>query len=261
MGQVLAVRNLNKAFLSEKGTSVDALQDIDLVVDENEFVCLLGPSGCGKSTLLRIVAGLEHPSSGSVVYRGEAIEGPGRERGMVFQEYSLFPWRTILDNIGLGLEFSGLSAEKRRRRSEEYLALVGLERFGSAYPHELSGGMRQRAAIARALANNPDLLLMDEPFGALDAYTRILLQQELLRIWQERRKTILFVTHGVDEAVFLADRIVLMSSSPGRIRRTFSVDMDRPRKRKDPRFGQLTDTILEELNAETLAGGESFSPV
>lgn len=180
---------------------------------------------------------------------------------MVFQEYSLFPWRTILDNIGLGLEFSGISAEKRRRRSEEYLALVGLERFGSAYPHELSGGMRQRAAIARALANNPDLLLMDEPFGALDAYTRILLQQELLRIWQERRKTILFVTHGVDEAVFLADRIVLMSSSPGRICRTFSVDMDRPRKRKDPRFGQLTDTILEELNAETLAGGESFSPV
>ncbi len=261
MGQVLAVRNLNKAFLSEKGTSVDALQDIDLVVDENEFVCLLGPSGCGKSTLLRIVAGLEHPSSGSVAYRGKAIEGPGRDRGMVFQEYSLFPWRTILDNIGLGLEFSGISAEKRRRRSGEYLALVGLERFGSAYPHELSGGMRQRAAIARALANNPDLLLMDEPFGALDAYTRILLQQELLRIWQERRKTILFVTHGVDEAVFLADRIILMSSRPGRIRRIFPVDMDRPRKRKDPRFGQLTDTILEELNAETLAGGESFSPV
>ena len=250
MDPVLAIKKLHKEFLSEKGQRVRALDDVNLLVEENEFVCLLGPSGCGKSTLLRIVAGLDLASGGTVSYRGIEITGPGRERGMVFQEYSLFPWRSILDNIGLGLEFSGVPAAERRRESEEYLALVGLEKFGAAFPHELSGGMRQRAAIARALANKPDLLLMDEPFGALDAYTRILLQQELLRVWEERRKTILFVTHGVDEAIFLADRIVLMSSHPGRIRSVYSVDMPRPRKRNEPRFGELTDAILDQLNAE-----------
>ena len=250
MEPVLEIRNLYKEFLSEKGPGVRALEGIDLTVEENAFVCLLGPSGCGKSTLLRIVAGLEGASGGTVAYRSRPVTSPGKERGMVFQEYSLFPWRSILDNIGLGLEFAGVPLEDRRRRSREYLALVGLEKFGHAFPHELSGGMRQRAAIARALANDPDVLLMDEPFGALDAYTRILLQQELLRIWEEHRKTILFVTHGVDEAVFLADTIVLMSARPGSIRQIFSVDIPRPRKRHDARFGELAEAILEQLNAE-----------
>lgn len=250
MGPVVAIRNLHKEFLTEKGHRVRALEGIDLTVEENAFVCLLGPSGCGKSTLLRIVAGLERATRGAVVYRGSPVTDPGKERGMVFQEYSLFPWRSIRDNIGLGLEFAGVAVEERRSRSREYLALVGLEKFENAFPHELSGGMRQRAAIARALANDPDVLLMDEPFGALDAYTRILLQQELLRIWEEHRKTILFVTHGVDEAVFLADTIVLMSARPGRIRQIFPVDIPRPRKRHDARFGALAEAILEQLNAE-----------
>lgn len=169
---------------------------------------------------------------------------------MVFQEYSLLPWRTVLDNIALGLEFSGVPRSERRERAKRYLDLIGMKEFGQALPHELSGGMRQRVAIARALANKPELLLMDEPFGALDAYTRILLQKELLRIWQHERKSVIFVTHSVDEAIFLSDRIVVMSARPGRIIETIAVTMERPRDRANPDYGRLSARILEKLEAE-----------
>ncbi|WP_024822702.1 MULTISPECIES: ABC transporter ATP-binding protein [Aminobacterium] len=247
---IIHVRNLRKTFSTSQSEKICALVDINLEIQKNDFVCIVGPSGCGKSTLLRIIAGLEKATSGEVSYQGELISCPGRERGMVFQEYSLFPWRNILDNIGLGLEFAGKSTEEKQQKSMEYLKLVGLEKFGKAFPHELSGGMRQRAAIARALANDPEVLLMDEPFGALDAHTRILLQQELLRIWEAHKKTILFVTHSVDEAVFLSDKIVLMSARPGEIKRIININIPRPRKRSDPTFGTLTYEILNMLNKE-----------
>ncbi len=213
-------------------------------------MCIVGPSGCGKSTLLRMIAGLDKTTGGSIEYRGEEINRPRREIGMVFQEYSLLPWRTVLDNVALGLEFSGVSRSTRETTAMEYLRIVSMETFSHAYPHELSGGMRQRAAIVRALANNPDILLMDEPFGALDAHTRILLQKELLRVWESHRKTILFVTHGVDEAIYLADRIIVISARPGRILETITVDMERPRDRKHPAYGRLVEHILAILQQE-----------
>jgi NitT/TauT family transport system ATP-binding protein len=214
MQPIIRVAKTGKSFTTKKGQRVPALQDISFEVGANEFICIVGPSGCGKSTLLRIIAGLEHATEGSVQYHDEPISVPHRQIGMVFQEYSLFPWRTVIDNVAAGLEFAGGARQTRLQRSLDYLRLVGLERFAHAYPYELSGGMRQRVAIARALATEPEVLLMDEPFGALDAYTRIVLQKELLRIWQTNRKTILFVTHSVDEAIFLADRIFVMSATP-----------------------------------------------
>lgn len=218
--------------------------DINLSVPENEFLCILGPSGCGKSTFLRIVAGLERASSGRVFYDGQEHMKPRREIGMVFQSYSLMPWLNVLDNIALGLDFAGVSKAKRIAIAREYLGMISMSDFGKALPCELSGGMQQRVAIARALANNPDVLLMDEPFGALDAYTRIIMQKELLRIWEQHKVTILFVTHSVDEAVYLADRIILMSSSPGKIIRDITVTMPRGRERSNPRFGELTEELL-----------------
>lgn len=211
---VLSARKVRKRFRLREG-EVLALKGLDLDVRENEFICIVGPSGCGKSTFLRMAAGLEPVSEGEILYRGQPVKTPRREVGMVFQEYSLLPWRTVEDNVALGLEFAGKGREERRKVAREYLELVDLAAFARAMPHELSGGMRQRVAIARALANRPDVLLMDEPFGALDAHTRILLQRELLRIWQHHKTTILFVTHGVDEAVYLADRVVVMSARPG----------------------------------------------
>lgn len=244
---VIHVKGLTKAFITERGEQLTAVDGIDLDVSTNEFVCIVGPSGCGKSTALRIIAGLEKATSGTVQYRGESVTKPGKEVGMVFQEYSLFPWLTVLDNIAAGLEFAGIPKAERREKAKEYLAIVGMPDFADAFPHELSGGMRQRVAIARALANDPDVLLMDEPFGALDAHTRILLQRELLRIWEVTQKTILFVTHSVDEAVYLADRIVIMSHHPGTISDVLTVDMPRPRSRAMPEFGKLTDSILSAL--------------
>ncbi|MCT4534683.1 ABC transporter ATP-binding protein [Halodesulfovibrio sp.] len=244
---VIHVAGLTKAFTTERGEQLTAVDGIDLDVSANEFVCIVGPSGCGKSTALRIIAGLEKATSGTVQYRGDPVTKPGKEVGMVFQEYSLFPWLSVLDNIAAGLEFAGISKAERREKAKEYLDIVGMPDFADAYPHELSGGMRQRVAIARALANDPDVLLMDEPFGALDAHTRILLQRELLRIWEVTQKTILFVTHSVDEAVYLADRIVIMSHHPGTIRDVLTVDMPRPRSRAMPEFGKLTDSILSAL--------------
>ncbi|MDI9617126.1 MAG: ABC transporter ATP-binding protein [Methanothrix sp.] len=246
---LLEVRSVSKVF-DVDGKSMEVLRDISMSVDEGEFVCFIGPSGCGKTTLLRIIAGLEFPSSGSVLLDGAPIRGPGPERGMVFQEYSLFPWRTVLDNVAFGPEIRGVPKEERYRLAREYLKMVGLERFESRYPHELSGGMKQRVAIARALVNNPKALLMDEPFGALDAQTRNVMQSELLRIWEQERKTIIFVTHSVDEAIYLGDRIIVFSARPGRVKEIIEIDLPRPRKRTSLEVNTIRDKILQDLRTE-----------
>jgi NitT/TauT family transport system ATP-binding protein len=247
---ILSAERVGKTFRTSNGKSLEALRQVNLSIRENDFVCIVGPSGCGKSTLLRMVSGLETISSGRIVYRGESVNRSRKEIGMVFQEYSLLPWRTVLDNVALGPEFGGIPRKEREAKAMEYLRLVGMEPFSRTFPHELSGGMRQRVAIVRALANDPDVLLMDEPFGALDAHTRILLQKELLRVWETHRKTILFVTHGVDEAIYLADRIIVMSARPGRILETIDVDMSRPRDRAHPSYGRLAERILSILEQE-----------
>jgi len=246
---LLEIKGVSKQFFAE-GKEMQILNDINLSIKENEFVCFIGPSGCGKTTLLRIVAGLEDPTSGTITLDGELIKGPGPERGMVFQEYSLFPWRTVIDNIAFGLELRGIPPNERMTRSRQYLKIVGLERFETRYPHELSGGMKQRVAIARALVNDPRALLMDEPFGALDAQTRNIMQSELLRIWSEERKTVVFVTHSVDEAIYLADRIVIMSARPGRIKDVIDIPLTRPRNRTSFEVNQIRDRILSDLRSE-----------
>lgn len=246
---LLEVKGVNKLFLSD-GKEMEALHDINLSIRENEFVCFIGPSGCGKTTLLRIIAGLEKATSGTISLAGEPITGPGPERGMVFQEYSLFPWRTVLENISFGPELKGVPAPERMARSRQYLKMVGLERFEARYPHELSGGMKQRVAIARALVNDPRALLMDEPFGALDAQTRNIMQAELLRIWEEEKKTVVFVTHSVDEAIYLADRIVIMSARPGRIKDIIEIPIPRPRNRTSQDVNIIRDRILCDLRSE-----------
>jgi NitT/TauT family transport system ATP-binding protein len=249
---LLEVKGVFKLF-SANGNQMEALQNISLDIEENEFICFIGPSGCGKTTLLRIIAGLEEPSSGEILLEGRPIKGPGPERGMVFQEYSLFPWRKVLDNVAFGLELKGISEEERYKKARQYLKMVELERFEERYPHELSGGMKQRVAIARALVNDPKALLMDEPFGALDAQTRNIMQSELLRIWEEEKKTIIFVTHSVDEAIYLADRIVIMSARPGKIKDVIKIDLPRPRSRTSQDVNVIRDRILCDLRSEILA--------
>ncbi len=249
---LLEVKGVFKLF-SANGNQMEALQNISLDIEENEFICFIGPSGCGKTTLLRIIAGLEEPSSGEILLEGRPIKGPGPERGMVFQEYSLFPWRKVLDNVAFGLELKGISEEERYKKARQYLKMVELERFEERYPHELSGGMKQRVAIARALVNDPKALLMDEPFGALDAQTRNIMQSELLRIWEEEKKTIVFVTHSVDEAIYLADRIVIMSARPGKIKDVIKIDLPRPRSRTSQDVNVIRDRILCDLRSEILA--------
>lgn len=244
----IQIESLSKDFISEQGTVVSALAPCTFDIAENEFVCIVGPSGCGKSTLLRIVSGLESATQGRALYKGEPVVRPKKDIGMVFQQYSLLPWRNVADNITLGLEAAGIPRNEREKTAAEYLSLIKMESFAQAYPYELSGGMQQRVAIARALANDPQVLLMDEPFGALDAHTRILMQRELLRIWEQNKKTIIFVTHSVDEAVFLADRIVVMSAHPGTIRKIMDVDMPRPRSRSNPKYGCMSDEILTMLD-------------
>ncbi|MFQ6014300.1 MAG: ABC transporter ATP-binding protein [Anaerolineae bacterium] len=242
--------HVSKVFQDKSGKSVQALADVNLEVREGEFLCLVGPSGCGKTTFLRIVAGLETPSSGQVLMEGQPIAGPDPERGMVFQEFALFPWRTVLGNVEFGLEIQGVEAKARREMVMRYINLTGLGGFEHSYPHQLSGGMKQRAAIARVLANDPKIILMDEPFGSLDAQTRNLMQAELLDIWQKERKTILFVTHNVDEAVFLADRIAVMSRRPGYILEVVLVDLPRPRVRTSSEFNAIREHILYLLTRE-----------
>ena len=213
----LILDHLSKQFTKNGQETVDSLMDINVRIDDGEFICILGPSGCGKTTLLRIVAGLENPTTGRVLIDDALIDSPNPKLGMIFQDYSLYPWRTVNENIVFGLELRGVGKEERAKVAHEYLELAGLSGFGNSYPYELSGGMRQRVAVVRALAVDPSVLLMDEPFGALDAQTRNRLQHDLLEIWDKTKKTILFVTHSVDEAVFLADRIVVLTPRPGHV--------------------------------------------
>lgn len=243
---MLAIEKLEKIFEKDEDTLV-AIHDFNLEVSNGEFVCILGPSGCGKTTLLRIIAGLVDPSGGQILLNGKKIEGPGSDRGMVFQEFALFPWRTVRKNIEFGLEVKNVSKEERHAISHKYIELVGLSGFENSHPYELSGGMKQRVGIARALANDPSILLMDEPFGALDAQTRNQMQKELLRIWKETGKTVVFVTHSVDEAVYLSDRIVVMSPRPGTIADIFKIDLPRPRDRANVEFASLRKNILLEI--------------
>jgi len=245
----LSMQHLRKVFTDDE-RQVVALEDFTLDVKDGEFVCLLGPSGCGKTTVLRILAGLETSSGGEVLLQGKPVRSAGPDRGMVFQEFALFPWRTVRRNIEFGLEVKGVPEHERRDVSSKYIDLVGLAGFENAHPHQLSGGMKQRVAIARALANEPKVLLMDEPFGSLDAQTRNLMQRELLRIWSATKKTVMFVTHSVDEAVFLADRIVVMTARPGRVREVFEVGLPRPRDRTSREFIEVRGKVLTELDEE-----------
>ncbi|NMA84282.1 MAG: ABC transporter ATP-binding protein [Epulopiscium sp.] len=240
----LRAENLSKEFKSEKGNIVHALDKTTIDIYENDFVCIVGPSGCGKSTLLRIIAGLETATTGKVFYNGKELKGTSRDIGMVFQQYSLLPWRTVEDNITLGLEFKRESKAVKKEVAERYLEMIDMKEFRNAYPFELSGGMQQRVAIARALANDPKMLLMDEPFGALDAHTRILMQKELLNIWEKNKKTILFITHSVDEAIYLADKIMVMSRRPGKIKEIINVKMPRPRNRAHVEYAKMSNDIL-----------------
>jgi NitT/TauT family transport system ATP-binding protein len=245
---ILEVRNLGKKFATPQGDT-EALRGIDFKVHRREFVCVIGASGCGKSTLIRILAGLEKASSGEVLLDGAPIKGPGRDRGMVFQGYSLFPWLTVKRNVMFGPEVGGSSRGTAESHAREWLELVGLTKFADAYPHELSGGMRQRVAIARALVNQPRILLMDEPFGALDAQTRARMQTHLLDIWRNIDITVLFITHDLDEAIYLADRILVLKPHPGQVQEVIEVPVPRPRS--PAQFGstafQATKARLEQL--------------
>jgi len=249
----LEIRRLSKSFPTRSGP-LTVLADIDMHVGENEFVCIVGSSGCGKSTLLNIVAGLEEPSAGEVLLRGRRIEGPGADRGMVFQNYTLYPWLTVAGNVEFGLKIQKLPATERRERVRHYLEIVGLSRFADSLPRQLSGGMKQRAAIARAMASEPQILLMDEPFGALDAQTKQTLQEFLLEVAQKTHKTFLMITHDVEEAVFLSERIYVLSARPGRVRRELAVSLGSGRDRsarRSPLFGQLKQELLDLLHDET----------
>jgi ABC-type nitrate/sulfonate/bicarbonate transport system ATPase subunit len=248
---ILQVRGVERRF-----DTTLALQATDLDVAENDFITILGPSGCGKSTLLRIVAGLDRQTAGEVLLDGRRIVGPGADRGMVFQSYTLFPWLTVRDNVCFGLRERGMARAEQLEVANAFLAKVGLKGFENHYPKQLSGGMQQRVAIARALANGPRMLLMDEPFGALDHQTRELMQELLLGIWEEQKKTVLFVTHDIDEAVFMASRVVVMSARPGRIKLDRRVELPHPRHysvKTTPEFAALKAELTESVRAEVLA--------
>ena len=242
----LDIRGLGKRYANTQasGGELQVLEGIDLHVPAGRFVSIVGTSGCGKSTLLRLILGLDAQYEGRILLDGQPISGTGRERGIVFQDHRLFPWLSVEQNIAVGLRNSPFSAKEKRDLVAEHVALVGLEGFEKSWPHQISGGMAQRVAIARGLVNRPRVLLLDEPFGALDALTRSRLQNELQRIWQKERITMLLVTHDVEEAVFLGDRVVVMQPSPGRIRRTVEVDLPHPRNRSDPAFIALRDDVL-----------------
>jgi len=245
---LLALKGVTKRFAAGDG-EIEALARIDLTISQGELVCLIGASGCGKSTLLRIVAGFEEPTTGAVTVRGKPIAGPASDRGMVFQDYALFPWMTVRQNIAFGPRQRGLSRNEIDSIAEEFARLVGLERFADRYPGQLSGGMKQRVAIARVLANSADVLLMDEPFGALDALTREQLQRELLQIWARTGVTVLFVTHSVEEAVLLADRVLVMSAGPGRIENDIVIDLPRPRDVSSPEFNAVRRDVARRLTS------------
>ncbi|MBN8419151.1 MAG: ABC transporter ATP-binding protein [Verrucomicrobia bacterium] len=246
-GSSVSVRDVRQHFLSPEQVRFCALDTVSLEAKAGEFISFVGPSGCGKSTLLRLIAGLAAPSSGEVLVGNEKISGPSAERGLVFQDPNLFPWLSVRQNIQSGLVARGVLSRKKHE-VDEFIHLVGLESFANAYPHHLSGGMAQRVALARALINHPKVLLLDEPLGALDAFTRMRMQDEVLRIWQGRGTTMLLVTHDIDEAIYMSDSIVLMSPRPGRIERIIPVNIPRPRDRASPEFLRLRGEILELLH-------------
>ena len=252
----VSIQAVSRVFETAKGQRTQALQPVDFEVRDNDFVTILGPSGCGKSTLLRIVAGLDHATSGRVLLDGVPVEGPGADRGMVFQSYTLFPWLTIEQNIRFGLRERGMPESQQKERAAYFIAKVGLRGFEQHFPKQLSGGMQQRTAIARALANDPKILLMDEPFGALDNQTRVLMQELLLGIWEAERKTVMFVTHDIDEAIFMANRVAVFSARPGRIKADIPVNLPHPRHytvKTSPEFMELKARLTEEIRAESLA--------
>jgi NitT/TauT family transport system ATP-binding protein len=248
----LELRNVCKVY-TRANSSTEVLRDVSLQVSSNEFICLVGPSGCGKTTLLRIIDGLIPASSGSVVIDGRVVTRPGPDRGFVFQQDSLFPWRSVRGNVQFGLEIQGVGKQEMNRKVQHFIKLVGLEDFQEHYPHELSGGMRQRANLARALAVGPDILLMDEPFAALDAQTREFMQAELLKIWSQEKRTVVFITHQIEEACFLADRVVVMGARPGRIKEILEIQIPRPRQlqvKRTPTFIAYVDRIWSHIEQE-----------
>ena len=252
MGEVV-VDNVSLSFKTRHAGTVRALENISLKVPDKQFAVIVGPSGCGKSSLLDLIACLKDPTSGQCSVDGKVVTKPGRDRGMVFQSYSLFPWLTVRKNIEFGLSINKVPKRERVERVDHYVNAVGLNRFEDAFPSQLSGGMRQRVALARALANDPEVLVMDEPFGALDSQTRAIMQELLLKIWEEEHKTVLFVTHDIDEALFLGDVVYVMSARPGRIIDTIDVSLDRPRTYDivtEPHFIELKRRILLSLHSE-----------
>ncbi|MBP2143997.1 NitT/TauT family transport system ATP-binding protein [Methanococcus voltae] len=246
----LQIKNVTKRYTGKN--EVLAVDNVSLEIGESEFISIVGPSGCGKSTLLRMVAGLETISDGEIIFNGNKVEGTNAERGMVFQQYTLMPWRTVLQNITFGLEVKNIPKEERLTIARKYIQMIGLEDFENSYPYELSGGMQQRVAIARTLANDPQIVLMDEPFGALDAQTRSMLQNHLLKIWETDKKTILFITHSVDEAIYLSDKVVIMSARPGKIKEIVDINIERPRSRISSEFLDYKKRIYDSLKEEVL---------
>ena len=245
--------NISKVFKRDNKETV-AFKDLTLDIKEGELISIVGPSGCGKTTILRLIAGLEELTSGEIRIGDRVCTEPGPDRGMVFQDFALFPWRSVRKNVEFGLEIAGVSKKERRERAEKYIEMVGLENFADSRVHELSGGMKQRVGIARSLVNSPDVILMDEPFGALDAQTRNIMQAGLLRILDKTDKTIVFITHSVDEAVFLSDRIVILSKRPATIKEIIEIPWPRPRDRACAEFTALRKRILEELEKENVMG-------
>jgi NitT/TauT family transport system ATP-binding protein len=248
---IIETRNVSKVF-GENHTRVLALKDVNLSIRDGEFTVLIGPSGCGKSTLLYLMAGFERPTIGQILLDGAPIEGPGPDRGFVFQDYALFPWKTVLGNVAFGLINNGWGKAEAREIAREYIGLVNLNGFEDAYPHTLSGGMKQRVGIARALAYDPKVLLMDEPFGALDAQTRKYMQRELVGIWEKTKKTVVFITHSVIEAVFLADRILVMTARPGTVKGEVEVNLPRPRNYTGEDYLSVRESVLDLLEEEVM---------
>ena len=258
MASFIKAHNVSLVFKAKDREPVTALTNFSLDIAEGEFVSIVGPSGCGKSTFLNIVLGLIEPVSGVIQLNGTRISGPGQERAMVFQEFGLLPWRSVTANVELGLELKGVPSAKRAARANELINLVGLKGFETHYPHELSGGMKQRVGLARALATEPEVLLMDEPFAALDAQTRDLMQTELLQIWERSKKTVLFVTHSIEEAAYLSDRVIVMTARPGRTKDVIQIDLPRPRDyemRLTPKFNEIKLRIWEVLREELSSRG------
>ncbi len=245
------IRGLNKTYRTDESETV-VLEDFSLDIRKGELISIVGPSGCGKTTILRLIAGLIQPTSGQILIGDRECNGPGSDRGMVFQDFALFPWRSVRKNVEFGMEIAGVPKEERRERALKYIELVGLQDFADARVHELSGGMKQRVALARALVTHPDVILMDEPFGALDAQTRNLMQANLIRILDKTDQTIIFITHSVDEAVYLSDRMVILTKRPAKIKEVVEISWPRPRDRASPEFTALRKRVLEELEKENV---------